>query len=136
MSLSQTITPELRQWIIDQASAGVAAPALIEGMRAAGWNEDVAIAAVELVLRAHLDKVALDKGLPPAAPVPDPALAESPLHIDVGDRQVEVLMAMANPRVVLFGNLLSPRNARPSSTPPARAWRARSPCRPPPAARR
>ena len=29
MSLSQTITPELRQWIIDQASAGVAAPALI-----------------------------------------------------------------------------------------------------------
>ena len=33
MSLSQTITPELRQWIIDQASAGVAAPALIEGMR-------------------------------------------------------------------------------------------------------
>jgi len=112
MSLSQTITPELRQWIIDQASAGVAAPALIEGMRAAGWNEDVAIAAVELVLRAHLDKVALDKGLPPAAPVPDPALAESPLHIDVGDRQVEVLMAMANPRVVLFGNLLSPEECQ------------------------
>ena len=112
MSLSQTITPELRQWIIDQASAGVAAPALIEGMRASGWNEDVAIAAVELVLRAHLDKVALDKGLPPAAPVPDPALAESPLHIDVGDRQVEVLMAMANPRVVLFGNLLSPEECQ------------------------
>ena len=107
MSLSQTITPELRQWIIDQASAGVAAPALIEGMRASGWNEDVAIAAVELVLRAHLDKVAMDKGLPPAVPVPEPALADSPLFIDVGDRQVEVLMAMANPRVVLFGNLLS-----------------------------
>ena len=108
MSLSQTITPELRQWIIDQASAGVAAPALIDGMRTSGWNEDVAVTAVELVLRAHLDKVALDKGLPPAVPVPEPAIADSPLFIDVGDRQVEVLMAMANPRVVLFGNLLSP----------------------------
>lgn len=78
MSLSQTITPELRQWIIDQASAGVAAPALIEGMRASGWNEDVAIAAVELVLRAHLDKVALDKGLPPAAPCPIRRLPNRP----------------------------------------------------------
>ncbi len=108
MNLSQTITPELRQWIIDQAANGVAAPTLIDGMRASGWNEDVAVAAVEQVLRTHLDKVAQEQGLPAALPVPDPDIADSPLFIDVGDRQVEVLMAMANPRVVLFGNLLSP----------------------------
>lgn len=107
MSLSQTITPELRQWIIDQAASGVGAPTLINGMRASGWHEDVAVAAVEQVLRIHLDKLAQQQGLPPARPVPEPDLADSPLFIDVGDRQVEVLMAMANPRVVLLGNLLS-----------------------------
>ena len=105
---SQPITPELRQWIIDQAGTGIAAPALIDAMCKAGWNEDVAIQAVEQVLRKHLDDVAVQQGQPPAVRVPGPPLADSPLFIDVGDRQVEVLMAMGSPRVVLFGNLLSP----------------------------
>ena len=109
---SQPVTPELRQWIIDQARNGIAAPALIQSMCTAGWNEDVAVRAVEEVLRAHLDNVAQQQGLPPAVPVPDPDIADSPLFIDVGDRQVEVLMAMANPRVVLFGNLLSPNECQ------------------------
>ncbi|GAD22423.1 2OG-Fe(II) oxygenase [Acidovorax sp. MR-S7] len=105
---SQPITPELRQWIIDQAGTGIAAPALIDAMCKAGWNEDVAIQAVEQVLRKHLDDVAVQQGQPPAVRVPGPPLADSPLFIGVGDRQVEVLMAMGSPRVVLFGNLLSP----------------------------
>lgn len=105
---SQPITPELRQWIIDQAGTGIAAPALIDAMCKAGWNEDVAIQAVEQVLRKHLDDVAVQQGQPPAVRVPGPPLTDSPLFIDVGDRQVEVLMAMGSPRVVLFGNLLSP----------------------------
>jgi prolyl 4-hydroxylase len=105
---SQPITPELRQWIIDQAGTGIAAPALIDAMCKAGWNEDVAIQAVEQVLRKHLDDVAVQQGQPPAVRVPGPPLADSPLVIDVGDRQVKVLMAMGSPRVVLFGNLLSP----------------------------
>ncbi|MBS0293799.1 MAG: 2OG-Fe(II) oxygenase [Proteobacteria bacterium] len=108
MTASPSITPELRQWIIDQASSGITAPALITAMQASGWAEDVAVQAVEEVLRAHLDQVALEKGRPPGVPVPEPAIADSPLFIDVGDRRVEVLMAMASPRVVLFGNLLSP----------------------------
>ncbi len=107
-TLLQPITPELRQWIIDQAGTGIAAPALIDAMCKAGWNEDVAIQAVEQVLRKHLDDVAVQQGQPPAVRVPGPPLADSPLFIDVGDRQVEVLMAMGSPRVVLFGNLLSP----------------------------
>ncbi len=106
-SSSQAITPELRQWIIDQASAGITAPALIEAMGRSGWDEDVAVAAVEEVLREHLDTVARQQGLPPAVAVPEPPLGDSPGLIDVGDRQVEVLMSMANPRIVLFGNLLS-----------------------------
>lgn len=104
----QTITPELRQWIMDQAGAGITAPALIVAMRSRGWNEDVAVRAVEDMLRARLDGLAQQQAQPPAVPVPEPDIAESPLFIDVGDRQVQVLLTMAQPRIVLFGNLLSP----------------------------
>ena len=103
----QPITPELRQWIIAQAQAGFAAPSLLKSMTDSGWQEDVAIDALEVVLREHLNAVAVQNGLPPATPVPDPQLEESPLFVDVGDRQVEVLLEVANPRIVLFGNLLS-----------------------------
>ncbi|MBS0609814.1 MAG: 2OG-Fe(II) oxygenase [Proteobacteria bacterium] len=112
MTASQHVTPELRQWIIEQASSGITAPALITAMQTSGWAEDVAVQAVEEVLRAHLDQVAREKGRPAGVPVPEPSLADSPLFIDAGDRQVEVLMAMANPRVVLFGNLLSPEECQ------------------------
>ncbi len=103
----QPITPELRQWIIAQAQAGFAAPSLLKSMTDSGWQEDVAIDALEVVLREHLNAVAVQNGLPPATPVPEPQLEESPLFVDVGDRQVEVLLEVANPRIVLFGNLLS-----------------------------
>ena len=103
----QPITPELRQWIIAQAQAGFAAPSLLKSMTDSGWKEDVAIDALEVVLREHLNAVAVQNGLPTATPVPEPQLEESPLFVDVGDRQVEVLLEIANPRIVLFGNLLS-----------------------------
>ncbi|WP_312565831.1 2OG-Fe(II) oxygenase [Diaphorobacter sp.] len=109
---SQSVTPELRQWILDQSGAGIATPALIEAMRNAGWADSVAVRAVEEVLRAHLDGAVQPQGLPPAVPVPEPDIADAPLFIDVGDRQVEVLMSMAHPRVVLFGNLLSPEECQ------------------------
>lgn len=105
---SQPITPDLRRWIVEQAGAGVTAPALIEAMRQSGWNEDVAIAAVEQVLRAHLEEHAAQQTQPAAVPVPEPALGDSPLFLDAGDRQVQVLMRMEHPRIVLLGGLLSP----------------------------
>ncbi len=103
----QAITPQLRQWIIAQAEAGHTAPALLKSMTDSGWNEDVAISALETVLRQHLEQVAQAQGKPPASEVPEPDLDDAPLFIDVGDRQVEVLLEVAKPRIVLFGNLLS-----------------------------
>lgn len=108
MSTPQAITDELRQWIIAQAGAGITAPALVEAMCKSGWHEDVAVDAIEQVLRTHVDQVARQQGWPAAVPVPEPPIEDSPLFIDAGDRQVEVLMTLAAPRVVLFGNLLSP----------------------------
>jgi prolyl 4-hydroxylase len=103
----QQITPQLRQWIIDQAQAGHSAESVLKSMLASGWQEEVAIEAMETTLRGHLEQQAVAQGLPPAVAVPDPQLDESPLYIDAGDRRVHVLQAMYNPRVVVFGSLLS-----------------------------
>jgi prolyl 4-hydroxylase len=108
MTSSQTITPELRRWLIDQAEAGHTAPVILKSLLDAGWEEGVAARALEATLREHLNEAAVRQGLPAAVLVPDPGLHDSPVRIDVGDREVQVLMAMANPRIVVFGNLLSP----------------------------
>ncbi len=108
LSRLQPITPELRAWIIEQAEAGFAGPVVLQSMLDAGWDEEVAVHAMETVLTEALR----DKAQPaPAAAqraMPEPDLARSPARIDVGDREVEVLMSLHSPRVVLFGNLLSP----------------------------
>ena len=103
----QQVTPELRKWIVEQAQAGHSAESVVKAMLASGWSEDVAIEAMETTLRGHLEQKAQAQGLAPAVPVPDPKLDESPLYIDAGDRRVAVLQAMFNPRVVVFGGLLS-----------------------------
>ncbi|MDP3134324.1 MAG: hypothetical protein Q8M78_15455, partial [Burkholderiaceae bacterium] len=194
---SQTITPELRRWILDQVAAGHAPEAVLQAMSAAGWQEDVALAALETTLTHHLAEhgpatsdasgsmetdgirdsrapasnrtadgppglgrplvVAESEGTPvsaasassaalaefsggkpaaaaelpasglpsaaqrwaqrlsrpaaaaqPAKAVPGPDLSGSPRLVDVGDRQVRVVVAMAKPRVVVFADFLSP----------------------------
>jgi prolyl 4-hydroxylase len=109
MSSTQTqqITPQLREWIVEQAQAGHSAQAVLKSMLASGWAEDVATVAMETTLRGHLDQQAVQQGLPAALPVPDPDLSDSPLYLDAGDRNVCVLQQMYNPRIVVFGGLLS-----------------------------
>ena len=103
----QQITPQLRQWIVDQAQAGHGAEAVLKSMLESGWSEDVAIEAMESTLRVHLEQKAKEQILPAAVLVPNPRLEEAPLYLDAGDRKVCVLQAMHNPRVVVFGELLS-----------------------------
>ena len=97
--MTQQITPELRQWIVDQAQAGHSAESVLQSMKASGWDEDVAIEAMESTLRGHLNQQAVAQGLPPAVKVPEPAVGDSPLYLDGGDRQVAVLGVMALPRL-------------------------------------
>lgn len=101
--MAQQVTAELRRWIVEQAQAGRGAEAIVRSMQASGWDEAVAMTALEDVLRSHLDT----QGLPPALAVPGPDLTESPLYLDGGDRRVAVLGAMAAPSLVLLGGLLS-----------------------------
>lgn len=103
----QQITPELRDWIVQQAQAGQPPEAVLDAMRASGWDEDVALDALEQTLREFLASRATAQALPPPMAVPEPDLDGSPSTLDAGDRQVSVLAAMHSPRVVVFGGLLS-----------------------------
>ncbi len=105
--MTQQITPELRQWIVEQARAGHSAESVLQSMKASGWDEEVAIEAMEDSLREHLNERAAAEGLPPAVPVPEPDIGDSPLYLDAGDRRVAVLTVVGLPRVVVFGGLLS-----------------------------
>jgi len=122
-TLSQAITPELRQWIVEQASAGFPPDAVLQAMIAAGWREDVAGQALEATLSEHLRTRTEGRPVPvvpsqpvqagalsPAVepgPLPEVRLGGSPRQIDLGDRVVEVLATLQLPRVVVLGGLLS-----------------------------
>lgn len=103
----QAITPELRRWILEQAEAGVSPEQTLTAMRSSGWEDPVSIRALEETLKRSLGLVAEDPKLPRGVPVPEPDLAGMPSKLWAGDREVEVLVSMKHPRVVVFGGLLS-----------------------------
>lgn len=108
---SQAVTDELRRWIVEQAEAGCRPDDVLQAMQTAGWDEEVALDAMEETLRARLDELGPRKAraaLPPAVPVPDPGRDETQgTLIEVDGHPVRVLMTMSEPRVVVFGGLLS-----------------------------
>ena len=44
--MTQTVTPELKAWIIEQAQAGCRPDTVLAAMRSSGWDEDVALDAL------------------------------------------------------------------------------------------
>jgi prolyl 4-hydroxylase len=90
----QNVTPALRAWLLAQAGLGHTLPTMLEAMQAAGWDAGVAREALASVLPQ------------PTSRVPLPAIGNA-LRLDGGDRQVDVLMELRQPHVVVFGNLLS-----------------------------
>jgi prolyl 4-hydroxylase len=106
---TQTVTDDLRRWIIAQAEAGCRPEDVIAAMVRSGWEEATAMTALETTLRERLDAVAAARQAIPApvAALPEPALAGAPPQLHAGDRDVNIVVAMRNPRVVVFGGLLS-----------------------------
>ncbi len=105
-SATQAVTPELRQWILEQSQAGHASQAVLEAMRAAGWSDAVAREALASALQVQVPQDERP-AVPARVSLPEPDLTGSPLYLDAGDRRVHVLQAMVSPRIVVFGNLLS-----------------------------
>ena len=104
---AQPVTPELREWIVAQATAGQPPEAVLKAMLDSGWNEDVAVAALEVTLRGYLNEHARSTGLPPPSVVPEPLPGGLTATQWAFDREVRVLLAMRHPRVVVFGALFS-----------------------------
>jgi prolyl 4-hydroxylase len=102
----QTITPELRRWIVAQAEAGCQPEEVVQAMVASGWHEDVAVEALEQTLRGRLEEVR-QLQLAPAAAVPEPSVGAAATVIEAAGHPVDVVMALKHPRVVVFGNLLT-----------------------------
>ena len=103
----QNITPELRQWIVDQAKAGRSPDDVLKSMIDSGWTEDVAIDALENTLQGFLKDHAKANGLPVPVPVPEPDLLDAPGSVVVDGHEVKIVMTMRNPRVVVFGGLMT-----------------------------
>src|SRR5687768_2875789 len=61
---AQQITPELRKWIVAQAQAGHTPESVLQAMRSSGWDEEIAINALEDTLQGFLAEHAKAAGLP------------------------------------------------------------------------
>ena len=122
MTEKQPITPELRTWIVHQATSGCAPEAALQAMLASGWNEDSAIAALEEVMSGYLhDRGRSSGGAPHSGagrtgsiptdsrpvPVPEPLPEGTSASLRAVDRDVAVLASLQSPRVIVFGKLLS-----------------------------
>jgi len=80
---------------------------VLKSMLASGWDEDVAIQAMEQTLTQHLAERQKAAQLPPPVPVPEPMPDGPRTVLSAGDREVTVIASLRNPRVVVFANLLS-----------------------------
>lgn len=107
MAVRINLTPEARQWIVNRTLAGATHDEVVRELIAAGWQKPAALEALRLVAAESAKaRVALSANAP-TTKVPEPDLVSSPLWVDAGDRRVRVLLAMREPRVVVFGDLLS-----------------------------
>ncbi len=103
----QPVTPELREWIVAQATAGQTPDVVLKAMLTSGWSEEVAIAALEETLRGHLNEQAKTAGLPPPSIVPEPLAAGPATTLRAHEHDVRVVIAMRNPRIIVFDGLFS-----------------------------
>lgn len=117
--MAHDLTPELRQWIVEQAAAGQQPEALLRAMVQAGWAQDLATFALEehlagsqvtqpvtpgsAVLRTHHAHAEPRLG----SHIPTLDLSAGSRELDAGDRRVQVLASLQSPRVVVLGGFLS-----------------------------
>lgn len=91
---------ELHDWIVLNTEAGHPPDTLLDRLLEAGWSETVALDALESTLRSRAAELGV-------VTVPEPDLIGSPTSITVSGRQVDVMISIRSPRLVVFRNFLS-----------------------------
>ncbi len=106
---AQIVTEDLRRWIVAQAEAGCRPDDVLAAMKTSGWDEGVALEAMEETLRQRLDERGPRpiKALQTGSPVPEPLLGGASDIVLADGHRVRVLTTMRLPRVVVFGGLLT-----------------------------
>lgn len=104
---TRRLDAELEQWVVAQATAGVAPDVVLQPLLDAGWDEQEAVDAVAAAVNAFVARRAGEQGLPMPERVPVVAEPNGAWILDGGDREVRVLSTMLLPRVVVLGGLLS-----------------------------
>jgi len=113
----ESLNPDLKAWLKTSIEGGHGRDALLQSMRTAGYQPGFAEQAVELALvRFGVPAVAAAAAVVEAEAVTpqhvvvtaSELLAETPNSIETSDRRIDILFVLNAPRIVLFGNLLSP----------------------------
>jgi prolyl 4-hydroxylase len=99
----QQVSDDLLAWLQSQLDAGCLLDDLMTAMRSSGWDEAIARQALERVRPGS--QLPLD--MRPAGKLPEPALAEGARSVEVQGHTVQILMALRQPRIVVFGGLLT-----------------------------
>ena len=127
-----SLAPDLKRWLTDNMGRGVDRDALVQALRAAGYQPKFARQAVELALARDASQRRASASVPANVPAEQVAAASTPVlaaepadgtpraeasaseiiaaagnAIETADRRVHMLFALNAPRVVLFGDLLS-----------------------------
>ncbi|MFT3790647.1 MAG: 2OG-Fe(II) oxygenase [Rudaea sp.] len=101
------VSADAKQWILNRMLAGAGSDQVVAELMAAGWQRKAATDALAVVVAENpRARVAVAANDTPAEGMPEPGIAQMPLSLDAGDREVQVLIEMKSPRVVVFGNLL------------------------------
>ncbi|MFN3565267.1 MAG: 2OG-Fe(II) oxygenase [Burkholderiaceae bacterium] len=105
----ENLAADLQKWLATSIEQGHGREALVQSMRAAGYQRNFAREAVEAALAKFAPADAASEA-PREQPAPldtTTILAQSPNSIETSDRKVDILFALNAPRIVLFGGLLA-----------------------------
>lgn len=101
MDTRQAVTPELREWLLAQVAQGHRADRVLASMQSSGWDTGVALEAIREIMPEAANELTVDG---PAMP----DLVDGAGHrVQAYDRQVDVVVAVQHPRIVVFRELLS-----------------------------
>lgn len=101
MDTRQAVTPELREWLLAQVAAGHRADRVLASMQSSGWDTGVALEAIREIMPEAANELTVDG---PAMP----DLVDGAGHrVQAHDRQVDVVVVVQHPRIVVFRELLS-----------------------------
>ena len=102
------VNPDIVNWLLSQTALGHSRDALLASMLASGWERESALLTQAAVLgSAGASAMVPEAPLAPLSPVPDPDLSGRSSKLPALDREVEVLAHLRDPRIVVFGGLLS-----------------------------